>query len=239
MICFRRWTGLAALIATALAFHISVYADGIVVDKVYDPYVQPLETEVEFRSLLQRDNALGDAENHRLGLGHALTDRLWAEAYVIGTSPPGGTLSLDGFEAELKWQLTEQGEFAYDWGLLFELEREFDSNVWEFESSVIAVKEWNKWVGTANFKLIYEWGNPIQDEFETALHVQARYRYQEKFEPALELHLGQDTVAMGPALTGLWRFGGGKKLRWQVGVYPGLTSESPNLSGLALLEYEF
>jgi len=48
---------------------------------------------------------------------------------------------------------------------------------------------------TANVELIYEWGEEIQSEFETALRVQTRCRFKETFEPALELHVGQDAAS--------------------------------------------
>ena len=44
-------------------------ADGIVVAKIYDPYVQPLETEIEYRFVGQTDNQDLDAEKHSLGIG--------------------------------------------------------------------------------------------------------------------------------------------------------------------------
>ncbi len=43
-------------IVGALIIATAAEADGIVVDKIYDPYVQPLETELEFRTLLQDDD---------------------------------------------------------------------------------------------------------------------------------------------------------------------------------------
>lgn len=236
---YRRATQALMALGIASVIQSACVADGIVVSKIYDPYVQPLETEIEFRALLQEGSRLGNIRNVRLGVGRALTERLWTEIYLIGDKEAGGSLSLDGYEAELKWQLSEQGEYAVDWGFLVELEREKEDNQWELETGLIAVREWNNWVGTGNFKLIYEWGSRVRDEFETAVHMQARYRYTEKFEPAIELHLGQDTVALGPAATGLLRLGAGKKLRWQLGLYPGLSSSSPDLSALALLEYEF
>ncbi len=217
----------------------SSIADGIVVDKIYDPYVQPLETELEFRTILQNDDAIGDVSRYSFGIGHALNDRWWGEVYAIAVDTTGNSLKLDAYEAELKWQLTEQGEYSADWGLLFELEREIEDNIWELETSLIVSREWGRWVGTSNLKLIYEWGGGIQNEFETALNSQLRYRFNEKFEPGIELYLGQDNVSMGPAVMGMWRTGLGKKLRWQFGIYPGLGSTSPDVSALFSLEFEF
>ena len=226
--------GTAVFLIPAIAI-----ADGLVVDRVYDPYVQPLETEFEWRSVMQSDDELGDPQKHSFGVGRGLSDRWAAELYVIGTKTNGESISVDAFELEATWQLTEQGEYAFDWGMVFELERETDGNVWEASTTLIATREFGKWIGTANAGLIYEWGSGVKDEIETLLRLQARYRFKESLEPAIELHMGQDTVALGPALTGLSRLSPGKKLRWEAGVFLGMDSASPDRTFKLGIEYEF
>ena len=105
--------GVAASLIPVLAI-----ADGLVVDRIYDPYVQPMETEFEWRSIIQSDDELGDPQKHSFGVGRGLSDRWATELYVIGTKTNGDSISVDAFELEAKWQLTEQGEFAVDWGSL-------------------------------------------------------------------------------------------------------------------------
>ncbi len=214
-------------------------ADGVVVSKIYDPYVQPLETELEWRFVSQEDDTNPDVQKHSLGFGRSLSDRWAFELYAIGQRGAGESLSVDAYEVEAKWQLTEQGEYAYDWGVLFELEREIDDNAWEFAASLLAARDFGKITATANLGVIYEWGQGIDNEFETALHAQARYRLKESFEPAIELHMGQDTVAMGPVLTGLLRPGQGRKLRWELGILAGLDDKSPDRIIKANIELEF
>lgn len=222
-----------------LALTRAAVADGIVVDRVYDPYVQPLETEIEWRSILQSDDATVDIDKHMLGVGRSLTDRLALELYAIGTRASGQSLDLDSFEAELLWQITEQGEFAFDWGALFELERYAGENIWEATASVIAARDIGRWTALANLGLVYEWGGGVGDEIETELHLQARYRLRESFEPAIELHLGQDAALLGPALTGLIRTAPGRKFRWEAGVFLPLDSASPDRVARLNFEYEF
>ena len=226
--------GAAISLISALAV-----ADGLVVDRIYDPYVQPLETEFEWRSIMQSDDDLGDPQKHSFGVGRGWTDRWATELYVIGTKTNGESISVDAFELEATWQLTEQGEYAFDWGMVFELERETDGNVWEASTTLIATREFGKWIGTANAGLIYEWGSGVKDEIETLLRLQARYRFKESLEPAIELHMGQDTIALGPALTGLSRLSPGKKLRWEAGVFLGMDSASPDRTFKLGIEYEF
>ncbi|MGB5722233.1 MAG: hypothetical protein WBM34_16200, partial [Woeseiaceae bacterium] len=126
-----------AAIAAILLAPASADADGIVVGKIYDPYVQPLEQELEWRALNQADDRVADLQKHSLGVGRSISDRWAFEVYAIAQKGSGESLSFDSYELELKWQLTEQGEYAVDWGLLFELEREVENNTWEFASSVL------------------------------------------------------------------------------------------------------
>jgi len=218
---------------------LSAFADGIVVDRIYDPYVQPLETELELRSILQSDDDLGDVQKHLFGIGRGWTDRWATEFYAIGIKDEDESISVEAYELEVKWQLTEQGEFAFDWGMVFELEREVQDSVWELSGSLIASRDFGRWSGIANVGLIYEWGSGIQNEIETALHVQTRYRLKETFEPAIELHMGQDTVALGPAIIGLGRLSPGKKIRWEAGIFFGLDNRSPDQTIKLYFEFEF
>lgn len=214
-------------------------ADGIVVDRIYDPYVQPLEKEIEFRSVSQFDDDVPDLQRHSIGMGRSLNDRWAAELYVVTTKTERDGLDLDVFEVELTWQLTEQGEYGIDWGMVFELEREFDDDIQEVSASVIAARDIGRWTTLLNAGLAYEWGSGINDEVETDLHLQARYRYREQLEPGIELHVGQDTTAIGPAFTGMQRLSPGKQLRWEAGVFFGLDEISADYIVKLNLEYEF
>jgi hypothetical protein len=225
---------LPLLVVNACAF-----ADGIVVDRVYDPYVQPLETEIEWRSILQSGDETADIDKHIFGVGRSLSDRFALELYAIGTREGGESLDIDAFEAELRWQITEQGEFAFDWGAVFELERDTGENVWEASASVVAARDLGRWTALANLGLVYEWGGGVGDEIETDLHLQARYRMRESFEPAIELHMGQDTAVLGPVLTGLIRTAPGRKLRWEAGLFLPLDNASPDRVVRLNFEYEF
>ncbi|HAU08968.1 MAG TPA: hypothetical protein DCS16_04440, partial [Gammaproteobacteria bacterium] len=104
---------------------------------------------------------------------------------------------LSALEFELKWQLTEQGEYSADWGLVFELEHGVEQDLDELSVGLLLEKEFGRWSATANLFAIQEWGEDIKSEFETAFGLQARYRYSRLFEPALEFYLGQDTIGLG------------------------------------------
>jgi hypothetical protein len=229
------------LLGLALCLSGEAAADGTIIDKIYHPYVQPLERELELRSSIEHDST-DDARElriYRLGYGQSLNDSWFAEGYLIGQQEHDNTLRLQAFELEALWQLTEQGEYWADWGALFEFEKVRSSNSMEFSSALLVEKEWGRWAGTANLYALYEFGDDIDNEFETALAAQLRYRYRQSFEPALELYKGQYTLGLGPVLTGTVRLGERRKLYWEAGAILGLDSDTADQTYRLLLEYEF
>jgi hypothetical protein len=218
-----------------------VQADGNSIDKVYHPYVMPLETEVEWRAIFQNDdeNALDDQQKHRFGMGYSFIDSWFTELYLIGKKSPDDQFKIEAIELEVKWQITEQGEYAFDWGLLIELEKELDDQIWEFSTGLLIEKEWGRWVGAFNFFVEAEWGDDIKDEIETTASAQIRYRFNRLFEPAIEFYQSEETTGIGPVGMGDIRLGIGKKIHWELGVIFGLKDETPNQTLKALVEYEF
>ena len=216
-------------------------ADGTVIDKVYHPYVQPLERELELRSSIERNSTDDAAETqiYRLGYGQSLNDYWFAEGYLIGQQQHDNSLRLQAFELEAQWQLTEQGEYWADWGMLFELEKARSQDIMEFSTALLIEKEWGRLTGTANLHAIYEFGEDINNEFETALAAQLRYRYQQFLEPALELYKGQNTFGLGPVITGTVRLTDRRQFYWEAGAILGLDSDTADQTFRLLLEYEF
>jgi len=216
-------------------------ADGSAIDKIYHPYVQPEERELELRTVIENNSKSpeGDQRTLRLGYGQSFNDRWFGEVYLIGSANDDDSFHLSAFEIEALWQLTEQGEFFADWGMLFELEKEKGESAAEASAAVLVEKEWGRWTGTANLYGIYEFGSDVDNEFETALGLQARYRKSRHFEPAIELYTGEDTFGIGPALLGSHPLGNGRQLRWEAGLIFGVDSDTPDQVFRGLLEFEF
>jgi len=224
-----------------LIFSSRLLANGNNVDKVYHPYVMPKETEIELRSISQFDKkeSLDNQQTHRAGLGYAFIENIFTEAYLIGKNTPNDDFDLDAVELEAKIQLTEQGEYDEDWGLLFEYAKGFGTTINEFSSGLLIDKEMGHWTGALNLFIEYEWGEGFQNELETSLASQLRFRYSRLFEPAVEFYQGQDTTAIGPAIMGNIRFAHARKLHWETGLIFGLRSRTPDQTLRILLEYEF
>lgn len=225
------------LLAVAAIGAGAAHADGDVIDRVYDPYVQPFERELEYGALHQRDGSAPDGlQWQHWAYGQGLGERWAGEIYAIGR--PGGN-TVDAVEVEVKHQLTEQGEYDVDWGVLLELERCFACNSWEASAVLLAARDWSRWTALVNVGLIYEWGSGIRSEAESRLAAQLRYRVTPLLEPGLELYAGEDTRALGPSLTGSARLGPGHGLRWNAAVVFGLNGAAADTTAKLHVEYEF
>lgn len=222
------------------------FSDGSFIDKVYHPYVQPHEKEIEWRWNIQKDSGnepherlMDNAQKHRLAYGQSFNDRWFGEFYLVGEKNREQEFRLTAIEIEVLWQITEQGEYDQDWGMLFEIEHERDEDVSEVSSALLIEQQWNKWVGTANLYLIYEWGSKIDNELETAMALQGRYRYSRFLEPAIEFYSSDDSEGIGPVLLGSFKLTGRKQIRWEAGVILGLDNETADQTYKFLLEFEF
>src|SRR5690606_20664984 len=211
------------------------------IDRVYHPYVEPLETELEWRAVLTDDpDHPEDREQlHRLAFGKTLTERLFAEAYLVGRKTDSQSLDLSGFELEAMYQLTEPGEYSADWAIIVEYERDTDRNISGLGGGIVVEKEFGVTSLAVNLLTEYEYGGGIDEELDIGAAAQWRWRWNERFEPALELYAAEGTLGSGPALTGLQRLGNRQKLRWEFGLIFGLDSETPDRTWRALLEFEF
>ena len=211
------------------------------VTRVNDPYVQALEREIELRTFYQNDDdPLEDGlMRQEITYGFSVNDRIFAEAYLKGTRLPGQSFEFSAYELEAKIQLTEQGEYGFDWGMLIEYEREFSESIAELGTVLIASKQIGRWVATVNAGLEYEFGSDIENEVDTFLAAQWRYRYRETLEPGIEFYADEFTRGVGPVLTGLIRGQGKRKWHWEAGLIAPLNDTTPDRTLRFLLEYEF
>jgi hypothetical protein len=231
----------ALLSGLACLFSSSSHADSNTIDKVYHPYIQAKERELEYRLIAQQDKKeeLDNFLKHRFGFRYSPTDRYYVELYILAEDGNNESFEISAYELESKIQLTEQGEYWADWGLLFELEKERSESAWEFSSAMLIEKELGNWVATANLSLEFEWGSDINDEVEGSAILQGRYRLSRFLEPAIEFYSGDDTIGIGPVLLGQVRLAPMKKLHWEAGVIFGLDNDTPDSTIRAMLEFEF
>lgn len=212
------------------------------VDKVYDPYVQPLEKEIEYRALgFKYSDPDASLQRHKLGLGYSPIEAWFVEAYLIGEGESSGSLDLEAVEVEAKFQMTEQGEYDSDWGLIFEIEHELDPDFWEIATGILVTKDSGQFTHTGNFKLAIEWGNDIESDVELEAVFQSRFRWSRYFEPGVEYFIDDNERSLGLIIQGNVRSFGAQrnKLFWNLGWFAGLNDETPDQSLRIMFEFEY
>lgn len=228
---------LASLILLSLCSSLAL-ADGIVVDKVYHPYVIANEREVEWRILSSQTDELNRLAQ-RLGVGYSITENMAIEAYIIGERDGTRDFDVSAFEIEARWMITEQGQYWADWGAVFEVERNTLTNSYETSLGIITEKEFEKTSLTLNLFLIFEKGANIDAEFETEFRAKYRYRYMAEIQPAIELYAGENYFGIGPAIMGVHRFKGQEQIKWEAGFITELSNSGKDHSFRLSIEYEF
>lgn len=206
---------------------------------VYHPYVNPLEREIEY-AIVRRDLG-GEAVNlQRASFAYSWSDHIATEFYVLSEFPTHERSRARAFEVEVLWQLTEQGEYSADWGLVFEAEIGADTDRHAVAAGVLWEKELgHRFVATANALVEVEFGSDIENEIETEFRGQLRYLKHPGFEPAIELYLDDIDKAIGPAWLGTARISDRRKLHWEAGLLFGLDEATPDRSLRVGLEFEF
>jgi FTR1 family protein len=218
---------------------------------VYSPIVEEGELALETRGhedFDSRDDVDG-AGQYKLELEY--TPNAFWRTELLGEweKSAGGSLAATEVAWENVFQLTPQGKYWLDFGVLAEyahsLERDGDDAL---ELGLLAEKQFDRTVLTANFLAERAFASGA----ETELEYSARYRWRlyEAMEPGLEIHgslgdwgdngtLDEHEHQLGPSLFGRIRTGDGAAFRYEAAVLFGLTEESPDTTLRLQLEYEF
>ncbi|GAB1257794.1 hypothetical protein NBRC116494_22960 [Aurantivibrio plasticivorans] len=215
----------------------SAFSDGVTIDRIYDPYVEFHEREIEWRSTFFHFDESDNVSLHKLGFGYGWTDNFFSEIYVIGERE--SNTQLEAVEIEAKWQLTEQGEYAADWGLLVELEKEHDDSIYESSIALLLAKDIQRWTILGNLGVGYEFDDDIENEWESSFNGQVRYRFYPHLEPGIEWYLSEDTQGLGPVAGGTIKLKGRSQVHWENGLIVGLNDTTPDYTIKLLVEYEF
>ncbi|MBP6012528.1 MAG: FTR1 family protein [Alphaproteobacteria bacterium] len=223
--------------------------------KVYSPYVEYREFEIEYRPsvTVDSDGAKDNEQKHLLGIGYGVTEWWFTEIYVEWEREAGSgeELNFEAFEWENKFQLTNPGEYWADFGLLVEYERtDSGSSPDELAVSLLFAKELGKFDATYNLEFAREIGNGAGNDVELAHRFQLKYRLDPAFEPAIEVFSefgpiddlpGFDEQAhyVGPAFAGKIPLGdSGLKLKYNAGYLFGVSDGAEDGIVKAIIEIE-
>ncbi|MGQ8365382.1 hypothetical protein [Glaciecola sp. 1036] len=227
---------LLTLILLLMSFN--ALADGIVVDRVYHPYVTVNEREFEWRFMSSQTDDK-NILNQKLGYGHAIFEKVAVEFYIIGERDQNDNFAVSGYELESRIMLTEQGQYWADWGAVIELEKANANENYEASVGLLFEKEFTKTSLTLNLFGIYEWGKTIESEWETEFRLKYRYRYMPEIQPSIELYSGEDFVGIGPGFMGVHRIEGQRQIKWEAGFITEVAHSGKNHTFRFAFEYEF
>ncbi|MSQ98227.1 MAG: hypothetical protein EXR85_02860 [Xanthomonadales bacterium] len=213
--------------------------------KIYSPIVDFGETEFEFRGHYNFDDDANDNDGvdgsgtYKFDVGHGFTPHWFTEAVLEyeQSGQEGG--KLEAVEWENIIQLTEQGEYAFDWGVLLEYSHALEDDAADkFEFGPLVQTEFGRQVWTSNLILAAPLSGNEGVEWEFATRLQRRI--SPAFEPGVELYWSENELQIGPALLGQTRMGKGpSRFAWQAGILAGLTHSTPDLAVRFLVEAEF
>lgn len=223
--------------------------------KVYSPYVEYHEFEIEYRPSvsIDGDDAKDNEQKHPLGFGYGVTEWWFVELYGIWEREPGSgeENSFAAFELENKFQLTDPGEYWADFGLLVEYERtDAGSSPDELAVSLLFAKDLGKFEATYNVEFARLIGNGATDDIELAHRFQLKYRLDPAFEPAIEVFgefgpiddmpgFDEQEHYIGPVATGAIALNdSGMKLKYNAGYLFGVSDEAADGVVKAIVELE-
>lgn len=235
-------------IVAALAVLFPLLAEAAPADYVYTPTVVEGERELDFKIGHQTGERLGAAS---LGLGLGVTERWFTEIYAKYERPGGQGTRYDAFEWENRFQLTEQGRYPFDLGVVIELERPHDrAEGTEVRLGPLFQTYLDRW--QLNFNLLAERHIHADEAGATELGYQWQVRYLSSGRTDLGVQgfgeMGrwnhwdpgsEQTHRAGPAIFGHLPLGGRNVLEYNAAVLFGLTRGAPDRTLRAQVEYEF
>ena len=222
-----------------IIFLLASYCIKAEVDKVYHPYVEldTYEFEARIIGLLDREGA-NEFSVYRFGFGKDISEQLFLEFYLIGAQESSHSFEIEAYELEALYQITEQGEYWADFGLLIEVEKEKESKEWEGNIGLIIEKELGQWSATVNFQNKYLYQDDLYHEWKASQAIQFRYRYSSQFEPGIEIYTESAANYIGVVTMGQIR-SNHNKFNWELGFLRGAGNDKDENLIRAMLEYEF
>jgi high-affinity iron transporter len=218
---------------------------------VYSPIVEEGEIAVELRGhhRFDSDDAVDGSQQFKLELEY--TPTAWWRAEILGEweKEPDESLEATEIAWENVFQLTPQGKYWMDFGVLAEYAHSLEDDGEDaLELGLLGEKQFASTVLTAN--LIFE--RELAGGADTEMEYSGRYRWRvsEAFEPGVELYgglgdwghngrLDDHEHEIGPAVMGKLPAGAHSAFKYEAAVLFGLTEDSPDTTVRFLLEYEF
>lgn len=219
--------------------------------QVYSPNVTRGEKEVELRGFTSQGTGpnTGTEKAVRASVGYSPTDFWATELYANAEQEPGETLKLEEYEWENRFQLTPQGKYPVDLGLLSEIEiPRFSHDPYEVKLGPSLARDFGRVTAQLNLFAARQYGTNAQPGVELSYRSRLLYRYERALSPEIEAYgqpvgrfgdWGSPRNQIGPGLTGQVIANDGGKWRYSAVLLFGATTAAADTTLVGRLEYEF
>lgn len=219
--------------------------------QVYAPYVVRGENEVEARTYADwgATSETGPTHGVQIAFGRGLTDRWATEFYGEGEQEYGEHLKLEEFEWENRVQLTPQGKYWLDVGLLNENELpRFGHDPFQTSLGPELARDFGRVTALLDLLVVGQYGSNAQPGVHLDYRAHLEYRWSRALSPLLEAYggsgvsnvaSGHPRYQLGPGVSGQIQVAAGRVFQWTAVVLFGVTSASPGGTLLVRGEYEF
>lgn len=219
--------------------------------QVYSPNLVLGEQEFELRSFSSWGTGpgTGDEKALKLAYGHTFTDWWATELYAEGEQEYGETLKLEDFEWENRFQLTPQGKYWVDVGLLNENEiPRFSDDPYQIKFGPAFEKDIGRFTTLLNLLAVHEYGTNATPGVGLEYRARLEYRWRPAVSPLIEAYgeplgrigaYGQPRNQIGPGVAGQIAVGAGRSLRYGVVALFGASRAAADGTLVMRLEYEF
>lgn len=240
-------TAAYVLFIAGAAFLILFPSNAHATKKVYTPYVEKGELELESRTGydIDEDSDVDGAFKQKLAVGYGVTDYWFTEIYGEWEKEgkKGANTEFTAIEWENKFQLTNPGEYWADFGGILEYVHDTNSGRDKVEVKGLVAKDVGKFSHTANAIVERKVGGGASAKTEYGTAFNSRYRYSKNFEPGIEMYNDFGDFAgdfddhkhmIGPVAQGKIL----NNIGYDAGVLFGVSDAAPDATLKLILEYE-
>ena len=226
--------------------------DAFAIKKVYSPYVEKGELEIEARGGINFDDRhdVDKLQTQKYAVGYGVTNYWLTEVYgeiekEYNANGEDLDFSFTEVEWENKFQLTPKGKYPVDLGFLVEYAVSTeDKHADKLEWSFLLGKQLGKIEHYANFKFEHTVGGGMTNETKGGLSWSSRYRLNKYFEPGFEYYADFGGLNAGKSFqeqshqTGPVFYGKIGSIKYDVGYLFGVSDAAPEGMLKWILEYE-